>query len=224
MQFFLDTADLADIKQYATWGIIDGVTTNPSLMAKAGIDPETRIKAIADIIDGPISMEVVADDADTMIQQARRVTAWANNIFAKIPMTPEGLKAVSVLSAEGIYTNVTLVFSVAQAVMAAKAGATLVSPFVGRLDDLGQDGMQLVAQIVETFRTYEYPTQVLAASIRHPRHVVEAMQAGADIATMPPKILEKLVAHPMTDAGLDQFMTDWNSCEACKNLYKEINN
>lgn len=219
MQFFLDTADLEAIKQYADWGIVDGITTNPTLMAKEGIDPERRIKDIAALIDGPISMEVVAADAAGMIEQAKRVATWHENIFAKIPMTAEGLKAVSVLSQEGISTNVTLVFSITQAILAAKAGATLVSPFVGRLDDIGHDGMQLVADIVKIFEQYGAPTQVLAASIRHPQHVVAAMKAGADIATIPPSLLPKLIAHPLTDKGLETFMQDWNNCAACKNLY-----
>jgi len=220
MKIFLDSADIKLLKEYAAWGIIDGVTTNPSLMAKEGVDPKTRVMEITKLVDGPISVEVVAEDAATMIKQAEKVASWHKNIYAKIPMTAEGLKAVKALSAKGIHTNVTLIFSVSQAVLAAKAGATLISPFVGRVDDVSEDGSGLIYDIVDAFDNYGFSTQVLAASIRHPKHVIDAIQAGADIATIPPKLLDKLVKHPLTDQGLEKFMADWNSCEACQNLYK----
>lgn len=209
MKFFLDSADVADIKKYAAWGIVDGVTTNPSLIAKEGAHLETRIKEIAAIVDGPISAEVVSEEAEGMIDEGRKIAQWHENVYVKVPMTSEGLKAVKVFSAEGIHTNVTLVFSVSQAVMAAKAGATLVSPFVGRLDDISEDGMQLIADIVHVFRTYGYETEVLAASIRHPKHMVDSMMCGADIATMPPKLFDQLVKHPLTDSGIAAFLKDW---------------
>jgi len=209
MKFFLDTADIADIKKYAAWGIVDGVTTNPSIIAKEGANLEQRIKEIAEIVDGPISAEVVSEDAEGMIAEGRRIAKWHDNVYVKVPMTSEGLKAVKVFSQEGINTNVTLVFSVSQAVMAAKAGATLVSPFVGRLDDISEDGMQLIGDIVHVFRTYGYDTEVLAASIRHPKHIVDSMMLGADIATMPPELFDKLAAHPLTDKGLAAFLKDW---------------
>lgn len=209
MKFFLDTADMADIKKYAAWGIVDGVTTNPSIIAKEGVNLEERIKEIAQVVDGPISAEVVSEDAEGMIKEGRAIAKWHENVYVKVPMTSEGLKAVKVFSEEGIHTNVTLVFSVTQAVMAAKAGATLVSPFVGRLDDISEDGMQLIADIVHVFRTYGYDTEVLAASIRHPKHIVDSMMCGADIATMPPDLFDKLAAHPLTDKGLAAFLKDW---------------
>lgn len=218
MKIFLDSADLDLIKNYASWGIIDGVTTNPTLIAKEGVDLETRIKAIAQVVDGPISAEVISTKAEDMIKEGRLIARWHENVYVKVPMTPDGLQAVKVFASEGIHTNVTLVFSVPQAVMAAKAGATLVSPFLGRIDDIGYDGIGLVADIVDVFRTYSYATEVLAASIRHPLHVVEAMKVGADIATIPPALLDKLVAHPLTKNGLEQFLKDWESCPACKSI------
>lgn len=214
MQFFLDTADLEQIKKYASWGIVDGVTTNPSIIAKEGVDLETRIKEIAKIVDGPISAEVVSEEAAGMIEEGERIAKWHPNVYVKVPMTSEGLKAVKYFSDNGIHTNVTLVFSVSQAVMAAKAGATLVSPFVGRLDDVSEDGMQLIADIRQAFDNYGYTTQILAASIRHPKHVVDAMAIGADIATMPPEIFDKLVKHPLTDKGLAAFLADWETAKA----------
>lgn len=213
MQFFLDTADLEQIKKYASWGIVDGVTTNPSIIAKEGVDLETRIKEIAKIVDGPISAEVVSEDAAGMIEEGERISKWHPNVYVKVPMTSEGLKAVKYFSDNGIHTNVTLVFSVSQAVMAAKAGATLVSPFVGRLDDVSEDGMQLIADIRLAFDNYGYTTQILAASIRHPKHVIDSMAIGADIATMPPEIFDKLVKHPLTDKGLAAFLADWEKAK-----------
>lgn len=209
MQFFLDTANIDAIKKYASWGIIEGITTNPSLIAKEGVDVKTRILEIAKIVDGPISSEVIATDTEGMLREGRAMAAWHENVYVKVPMTSEGLKAVKVLSAEGIPTNVTLVFSASQAMMAARAGATLVSPFLGRLDDISEDGMALVADIIHIFRNYNIQTKVLAASIRHPLHVVQSMKVGADIATMPPEIFEKLVSHPLTDKGLATFLSDW---------------
>lgn len=211
MKFFLDTADMADIKKYAAWGIVDGVTTNPSIIAKEGVDLETRIKEIAEVVDGPISAEVVSEDAEGMIAEGEKIAAWHKNVYVKVPMTSEGLKAVKHFTAKGIHTNVTLVFSVSQAVMAAKAGATLVSPFVGRLDDISEDGMALIADIVHVYNLYGFETEVLAASIRHPKHVVDSLMMGADIATMPPSIFDKLVKHPLTDKGLAAFMKDWET-------------
>lgn len=214
MQFFLDTADLDDIKKYAAWGIVDGVTTNPSIIAKEGVDLETRIKEIAEVVDGPISAEVVSEDAAGMIEEGERIAQWHPNVYVKVPMTSEGLKAVNHFTNKDIRTNVTLVFSVSQAVMAAKAGATLVSPFVGRLDDISEDGMQLIADIRHAFDNYGYGTQILAASIRHPKHVVDSIMVGADIATMPPKIFDQLVKHPLTDKGLAAFLADWEKAKA----------
>ena len=215
MEFFLDTANLEDIKKYAAWGIIDGVTTNPSLIAKEGVSLEDRIKEITDVVDGPISAEAISEDADGMLREGRIYAAWHPNIFVKVPMTAEGLKAVKMFTEEGIKTNVTLVFSLGQAILAAKAGATLVSPFVGRLDDISEEGMALIEDIVTAYRNYGFETKVLVASIRHPRHVMDAALIGADICTMPPSVLEQLVHHPLTDKGIEKFMADW---ETVKNL------
>ncbi len=214
MQFFLDTADIEAIKKYASWGIVDGITTNPSLIAKEGVDLKTRILEITKVVDGPISSEVVSTDAEGMVKEAQNMAKWHKNIYVKIPMTSEGLKAVKILSSEGIKTNVTLIFSTAQAVMAAKAGATVVSPFLGRLDDIGVDGIALVEEIVNVFEMYDFQTQVIAASIRHPLHVVQAMKAGAHIATIPPSIFDKLVKHPLTDKGIEAFLADWEKVKS----------
>ena len=211
MEFFLDTADLEAVKKYASWGIIDGVTTNPSLIAKEGVSFEKRIKEISEIVDGPISAEVIGETAKEMLEEANKYKTWSDNIYIKIPMTAEGLKATKELSKEGINTNVTLVLSAGQAILAAKAGATLISPFVGRLDDASEDGMRLLEEIVQIYDNYEFPTKVLAASIRHPRHVIDSALLGADIATIPPAIFDKLVKHPLTDQGLEKFMADWKS-------------
>jgi len=219
MQIFLDTADVESVKAYVRLGIIDGVTTNPSLMAKEGKDPKEVIMQMTKIVDGPISCEVVAEDAETMFKQAEKVSAWHKNIYAKIPLTAEGIRAVKMCTEAGIKTNVTLCFSLNQALMAAKAGATLVSPFVGRLDDVGEEGMDLIRDIVEAYNYYGYETKVLAASLRHPHHVRSCILAGADIVTIPPQILDKMVKHPLTDKGLASFNTDWENCEACKSLY-----
>jgi len=215
MEFFLDTANLEEIKKYNKWGVVDGVTTNPSLIAKEGVSLEGRIKEIAAEVSGPVSCEVVSQDADSMVEEARKYAGWAKNICIKIPMTEEGLKALKTLSGEGIMTNVTLVFSAGQALLAAKNGATYVSPFVGRLDDISEDGMELINEIVTIYRNYGYKTKVISASVRHPRHVIESALLGADTATIPPAIFEKLIKHPMTDKGVKAFMDDW---EKVKNL------
>lgn len=211
MQIFLDTADLEEIKKYAAWGIVDGVTTNPSLVAKgdSNLSFEELIKKICEVVSGPVSAEVIATDAEGMIEEGRRNASWAENVYVKLPMTPEGLKACKVLSGEGIKINMTLIFSVSQAMLAAKAGADLVSPFIGRIDDINHDGMALIYDIVDIFLNYGIETKVLAASIRNQQHILESMKAGADIATMPAKVLEKMAKHPLTDSGLAAFLADW---------------
>ncbi len=209
MKIFLDTANVEHIREAASWGIIDGVTTNPSLIAKEGRDFKEVVKEICEIVDGPISAEVISLDADGMVNEARELSKIHKNIVIKIPMTVEGLKAVKRLSSEGIQTNVTLVFSPNQALLAMKAGATYVSPFVGRLDDIGHDGMDLVAQIMDIIDNYGFETEVIVASVRHPRHVIEAALLGAHIATVPFAVLEKMVKHPKTDEGIERFLKDW---------------
>jgi len=209
MKFFLDTANIDEIKDAVSMGMVDGVTTNPSLIAKEGRDFETVIKEICEIVDGPISAEVISTDADGMIREARVLAKIHKNIVVKIPMLVDGLKAVRQLTGEDIKTNVTLVFSPLQALMAAKAGASYVSPFIGRLDDLSQDGMLLVEQIVEIYNNYAYDTEIIVASIRNPLHVLESALIGADIATIPYDVLRKLASHPMTDKGLAAFLKDW---------------
>ena len=214
MQFFLDTANLDEIKKYAAWGIVDGVTTNPSLIAKEGVSLEKRIKDICKIVNGPISSEVVATNYEEMVKEGVKYAKWHKNVYVKVPMTPDGLRACKALRAKGIHVNVTLIFSASQAVLAAKAGANLVSPFIGRLDDISEDGMGLIYEIVEIFRNYKFQTKVLVASIRHPRHVVDSMKIGADIATMPAEILDKLAKHPLTDKGLAAFLADWEKVKS----------
>jgi transaldolase len=209
MKFFLDTANIDEIKEAHRMGMVDGVTTNPSLIAKEGRDFEDIIKDICQIVDGPISAEVISLDADGMVEEARHLSAINENIVVKIPMTVDGIKATRQLSEEGIHTNVTLIFSPLQALMAAKAGATYVSPFIGRLDDLSQEGMLLVEQIVEIFNNYAFDTEVIVASIRNPLHVLDSALMGADIATIPFSVLGKLASHPMTDKGLKAFLDDW---------------
>ena len=209
MKFFIDTANIDEIKEANLMGMVDGVTTNPSLIAKEGRDFEEVIKEICSIVDGPISAEVISTDTEGMLEEARRLAGIHKNIVVKIPMTVDGLKAVRQLSEEGINTNVTLVFSPLQALMAAKAGATYVSPFVGRLDDLSQDGMLLVEQIVEMYNNYAFETEIIVASVRNPVHVLDSALMGADIATIPFNVLGKLAAHPMTDKGLASFLKDW---------------
>ena len=209
MKFFLDTANLDEIREAASWGQVDGVTTNPSLIAKEGRDFRQVIEEICTIVDGPISAEAVSPDAEGMIREGRGFAKWHPNVIVKLPMTIEGLKACKALTEEGIKTNVTLIFSANQALLAARAGATYVSPFVGRLDDEGQDGMALIAEIVEVFQNYDFDTQILVASVRHPMHVTEAAKLGADVATMPFKIMKQLYHHPLTDVGIEKFMADW---------------
>lgn len=213
MKIFLDTAILDEIRTAASWGILDGVTTNPSLAAKAGRAFQENILAISEIIGerATVSAETVSLEAEAMVREAKLVTSWAPNVIAKIPCTPEGIKAVSQCTKAGIPTNVTLVFNATQGLLAMKAGATYVSPFVGRLDDAGQKGMEVVEQLAQIKRIYGFTTEVLAASIRHPLHVIEAALAGADIATMPFTILTQIVKHPLTDAGLERFLKDWQT-------------
>ena len=215
MEFFLDTADVDEIREIAAWGILDGVTTNPSLIKKSGRDFREVVREIAGICSGPISAEVTAMDTEGMLAQARQLKSeLPENVIIKIPCTPEGLAATKVLTDEGVDTNVTLIFSASQALMAAKAGATYVSPFIGRIDDTGHDGMNIIAEIMETWSKYDISTKVLAASIRHPTHVLQCMQLGAHTATMPAKIFRQLMKHPLTDRGLEGFMRDWAEVEA----------
>ncbi len=209
MKIFLDSAELPEVREAAAWGIIDGVTTNPSLIAKSGRDFRTVVQEICAIVDGPISAECVEINAKEMIPEGREIAKIHKNIVVKVPLTAEGLKTVKVLHAEGIKTNVTLCFSAAQGLLAAKAGATFISPFVGRLDDTAHEGMELVEDLVTIFQNYDLPTQVLAASIRSPRHVVQAALCGSHAATLPFKILAQLVKHPLTDAGIELFLNDW---------------
>jgi len=212
MKFFLDTADLDEIKEIAAWGLLDGVTTNPSLLSKAGKtgkQAEKHVKAIADIVPGPISMEVIATNLKGMLREGREYANWAENVIVKIPMTPEGLKAVQIFHKEGIDTNVTLVFSANQALLAAKAGATFVSPFIGRLNDDGQDGMHLIQEMTTIFENYHFSTEILVASIRSPRDVAESAILGADVCTIPFAVFGKLAKHPRTTQGLEKFLEDW---------------
>ena len=209
MKIFLDTANLEEIKKGVEWGIVDGVTTNPTLISREGAEFKQRVKEICDLVRGPVSAEVVFLDYEGMVKEARELAQLSEYVVIKIPMTPDGIKAVRTLSAEGIKTNVTLVFSPAQAILAAKAGATYVSPFIGRMDDLSNDGMRMLAEIVEIYDNYGFETEIIAASIRHPMHVVEAALVGVDIVTMPFTVLEKLFKHPMTDLGIERFMNDW---------------
>jgi len=208
MKFFLDTANLEEIKKAASWGIIDGITTNPSLIAKEGVPIEEQIRKICDVISGDISAEVVSTNSKEMLDEGRKLARIHKNIVVKVPLIPDGIVAASAFSKEGIRTNVTLCFSAAQALVAAKAGAYIISPFIGRIDDIGWPGMDLIDDIVAIYSTYGYKTQVLAASIRGPLHVIEAAKAGAHIATMPFKVVEQLFHHPLTDKGLDQFLKD----------------
>jgi len=209
MKFFIDTANIDEIREAHSMGMVDGVTTNPSLIAKEGRDFEDIIKEICQIVDGPISAEVISTDTEGMIKEARHLAKIHDNIVVKIPMIVDGLKATRRLAAEGIKTNVTLAFSPLQALMAAKAGATYISPFIGRLDDLAQEGLLLVEQIVEIYSNYAFDTEIIVASIRNPLHVLESALMGADIATIPFSVLGKLAAHPMTDKGLRAFLDDW---------------
>ncbi|MEN6440090.1 MAG: fructose-6-phosphate aldolase [Syntrophobacter sp.] len=217
MKFFIDTANLDEIKDAYELGVLDGVTTNPSLIAKEGISsPEEfriHIKKICELVQGPVSAEGVRGDTAGMVEEARELAAIDPHVVVKIPMTPAGLKTVKILAQEGIHTNVTLVFSPLQALLAAKAGATYISPFVGRLDDISQDGMELVRQILDIFSNYLFETEVIVASIRNPIHVLTAARIGADIATIPHKVIEQLAKHPLTDIGIEKFLQDWKKVD-----------
>jgi transaldolase len=210
MKIFLDSANLESIKMYNDMGILDGVTTNPSLLSKEKGDPRKVMNEIVRIVKGPVNLEVIGTDYEVMIEEAHRLKKYGENVVVKIPMIPAGLRAVKRLAQEGISTNVTLIFSSNQAILAAKSGASYVSPFIGRLDDNGQDGMSIVREITQIFANYKFETEILVASIRHPIHVIEAGKCGADIVTLPPEILQKMFTHPLTDKGLNGFLSDWN--------------
>ena len=210
MRFFLDTANLEELQTGARWGIVDGVTTNPSLIAKEGVPLEEQVRKICDIVDGDISAEVLATDTDGMLAEGRKLAKIHKNIVVKVPLIRDGIRACAALSREGIRVNVTLCFSASQAILAAKAGAYFVSPFVGRIDDTGWDGMSLIRDITQIYRMYGFTTQVLTASIRHSGHVIEAAKAGAHVATMPFKVLDSLFNHPLTDRGVEQFLKDYH--------------
>lgn len=209
MKFFIDTANVDEIKKALALGMVDGVATNPSLVSKEARPFPDILKEICSLVEGPVSAEVIGLEAGGMVREARELVKIADNIVIKIPMLEEGLKAVRLLSAEGIKTNVTLVFSAAQALLAAKAGATFVSPFVGRLDDIGQSGMELISDIMTIYRNYGFTTEIIVASVRHPMHVLDAARIGADIATIPYKVIAQLAKHPLTDRGIQQFLADW---------------
>ncbi len=209
MKFFIDTANLDEIREAAALGLLDGVTTNPSLLAKESGDPREILREITKLVDGPISAEVVAVETEGMVREGLELRKIADNIVVKVPMTVDGLKAIRVLSVQGIPTNCTLIFSPTQALLAAKAGAAYASPFVGRLDDVSNDGMELIEQICTIYRNYEFETQVLVASVRHPIHVTQAALIGAHVATVPAKVFAQLAAHPLTDIGLERFLADW---------------
>jgi transaldolase len=211
MKFFLDTANVREIQEAASWGLLDGVTTNPSLVAKEGRSFKEMLIEICNIVDGPISAEVVSLEADAMVKEGKELANIHKNIVVKVPLIAEGLKATKRLAAEGIKVNVTLCFSPTQALLAAKAGAWCVSPFIGRLDDISSNGMELIRQILTIYRNYDYKTQVLVASVRHPQHVVEAALAGGHICTMPFSIFQQMVKHPLTDSGLKKFLADWEA-------------
>jgi transaldolase len=210
VHLFLDTANVDEIREIAEWGVLDGITTNPTLVAKEGKDFKTVVKEICGIVSGPVSAEVVSTDTATMVKEGREYATWAPNVVVKCPLTPAGLGACRTLSNDGIKVNVTLCFSVNQALLAARAGAYFISPFVGRLEDINEDGIELVAQIVEMYHMQGLETKVLAASLRTPMHVTKAALAGADVATMPYKVFKQLVSHPLTEAGLKQFLADWD--------------
>lgn len=211
MKFFIDTANIEEIRQANELGILAGVTTNPSLVAKEGVDFHERLREITEVVSGSISAEVIALDAEGMIKEGKELAAIAPNITIKVPMTLEGLKAVKAFSDAGIQTNVTLIFSAVQALLAARAGATYVSPFLGRLDDIGHNGLDLISEIAEIFHVHEIQTEIIAASIRHPLHVLESATRGAHIATIPFQVIQQLVKHPLTDQGIEKFLADWNN-------------
>ena len=214
MKIFLDTANLESIRMYNDMGLLDGITTNPSLLAKEGGDPAKAMEEISRIIKGDVSLEVVATDYEGMMDEGHRLRKYGDNVVVKCPMTADGLKACKAFTAEGIPVNVTLVFSPNQALLAAKAGAKYASPFIGRLDDVGQDGMNLIREIKEIFSNYKFNTQILVASIRHPVHVVDAAKVGADVVTLPPSVLGKMLKHPLTDIGLKNFLADWEKLKS----------
>jgi transaldolase len=215
MKIFIDSANVDDIREAASLGIVDGVTTNPSLVAKEGRDFQEVIQEICTLVDGPVSAEVTATDYEGMVSEGREYASWADNVIIKVPLIREGLKACKALSSDGIGVNVTLCFSANQALLAAKAGATYISPFIGRLDDIGHDGMDVIAEIVAMYSNYEYlDTEVLAASIRHPRHVTEAAMLGAHVATIPFGVIDKMLLHPKTDSGLERFLSDWKKANS----------
>lgn len=216
MKFFIDTADINEIKAANERGWVDGVTTNPSLIAKTGRSFEEVIKEICKITDGPVSAEVISLKADEMVKEGVKLAKWADNVVVKIPMCEDGMIAVKKLTAEGIKTNVTLVFSVMQALLAAKAGASMVSPFVGRLDDVGTDGMMMVSEVIQVYRNYDFATEVLVASVRSPMHLQSAALMGADIATIPYKVMQSMTGHPLTTKGIEMFMSDWNKAQSGK--------
>jgi len=208
MRLFLDTANIDEIRRAAAMGVLDGVTTNPSLLAREGVEYRDRVLEIAEVVDGPISAECISTTADDLVAEGRRIASWHPNVVVKVPMTEEGVQAISRLTAEGIKVNTTLIFSANQGLLAARAGATYVSPFIGRLDDIGLDGMEVVREMVQIFEIYHLPTQVLAASIRHPRHVTDAALAGSHVATLPPATFFQLSKHPLTDTGIARFLAD----------------
>lgn len=211
MKIFLDTANIKSIRLYSEMGMVDGITTNPTLLSKENGDPEEIMKEIVKIVQGPVSLEVISTETNQIIEEAYILKRYGSNVIIKVPMIPDGLKAVKKLKEEGIETNVTLVFSANQALLAAKAGASYVSPFIGRLDDVGNDGMNLIRDIKQIFKNYQYDTKLLVASIRHPIHVIESAKSGADVVTLPPDILGKMFLHPLTDKGLKTFISDWEN-------------
>lgn len=214
MKFFIDTANVDEIREAASFGLVDGVTTNPSLVAKEGKDFRKLLEEICAVVDGPISAEVISLDFTGMMKEAHELSKIHSNIVIKLPLIVEGLKAAKALKAEGIRTNVTLCFSANQGLLAAKAGATFVSPFIGRLDDIGQDGMELIEQIMTVYRNYQFETEVIVASVRHPLHVTQAALIGADICTIPFKVMVQLAKHPLTDSGIERFLADWKKSQA----------
>jgi len=213
MKIFLDTANVESIEKYNELGVVDGITTNPTLLSKEKGNPIKTMKKIVEIMKGPVSLEVIAIDFNKMMEESLKLAKYGENVVIKIPMTMDGLKVVHALTKKGIKTNVTLIFSANQALLAAKAGATYVSPFIGRLDDIGSEGLNLVSEIVQIFASYDISTQLLVASVRHPFHVIEAAKMGADVVTLPPDILDKMMRHPLTDKGLDSFLSDWKKLE-----------
>lgn len=213
MKFFLDTANLKEIREIASWGVLDGVTTNPSLVAKENVRFEELLGEICSVCPGPVSAEAVSETAPAIIEEGRRLANIAANIAVKVPITVEGLKAIKVLSSEGIAVNTTLIFSPTQALLAAKAGAKFVSPFIGRLDDIAQDGMGLIEEISQIFENYCLECEIIVASVRHPRHIVDAAKIGADICTVPFAVMDKLIKHPLTDLGIEKFLKDWGQAK-----------